>query len=190
ENTVIINKYSILTDVQKVNENAILLKFSSNQYFDTKEEIYGLNIWGENISQSISLIKEQHLNTPTVVIDEISELTFYSGNLDESPDWGDWMSDFSLSFDSYEGDFMLKTQEDWDNELLYLIGDRVRTAAFQSKIDSEFRKLTTKQMLYLINDAQIVSAVRKKLAALLSKLNELDDYSFYSLFIDNYKLTE
>ncbi|MBW1654579.1 hypothetical protein [Flavobacterium quisquiliarum] len=53
------------------------------------------------MAKNIELINEYHLNFPTVIVDD-GELTFYSGYLDESPDWGDWTSAFSLSFEKYD----------------------------------------------------------------------------------------
>ncbi len=186
----VLNELPILVEVAGTNENAIRLKFVSTQYFDTDKYIFILNISGNNISQNIGSVKDRHLNTPTVVVDEVAEVEFYSGYLDESPDWGDWTSGISIAFTSYSGEFTLKTQEDWNNELVYVLGDRVRTAAFQSTIDSGFRESTAKQMLDLIKKARISEEVKERLASLLSKLNELDDCTFYNMFITDYKLGE
>ncbi|MPT30265.1 MAG: hypothetical protein E2600_01075 [Chryseobacterium sp.] len=70
------------------------------------------------MARSIDLIKEYNLNTETVIVDELNELDFFVGNMDESPDWGDWNGHFSITFERYSGQFSEKTQEDWENEVM------------------------------------------------------------------------
>ncbi|HEY1038180.1 MAG TPA: hypothetical protein VGF30_02170 [Bacteroidia bacterium] len=100
----IISKYPLLTDVKKIDEDTIVLEFRNNQ--GVKGDLFVLKIIGTGISKKIELIKEYHLNVETVIEDEDTELIFYVGNLNESPDWGDWGSFFSLPFDKYEGTFI------------------------------------------------------------------------------------
>ena len=101
----VINKYPILTEVLKIDENSILLKFEDDFHYGRNEDVFMLTIIGKNIAESIGLINEHHLNYPTVIADEVLELIFYSGHLKESPDWGDWTSAFSLPFEKYEAEF-------------------------------------------------------------------------------------
>jgi len=183
ENLKIVNKYSILTDIQIV-EECLLLKFTDSQYFDTGEDIYFVKIFGQNLSEKAELLKVDHLNAPTVIVEEFGELAVYRGNLDESPDWGDWTNSLSLDFESYEGKFIDKTQEDWDNELIYLLGDKVRTKAFQSTVDSDFRKLATRQIQSFIDNSQIRNDIKENLSALLNRIDGLDDESYYGLLLN------
>ncbi|NWL01736.1 hypothetical protein DM790_12980 [Flavobacterium collinsii] len=97
----IINKYPILTEVRKIDENSISLKFIDKYNNDQNKNVCILEIIGKDMAKNIELINEYHLNFPTVIVDD-GELTFYSGYLDESPDWGDWTSAFSLSFEKYD----------------------------------------------------------------------------------------
>ncbi|AYN04053.1 hypothetical protein [Flavobacterium sp. 140616W15] len=97
----IINKYPILAEVQQLDENSILLKFVDYNRIGRNENVFVLKIIRKDIARSINLINECHLNYPTVVVDD-GELTFYNGNMDESPDWGDWTSSFGLTYEKYE----------------------------------------------------------------------------------------
>ncbi|MFC4478822.1 hypothetical protein [Flavobacterium chungangensis] len=97
----IINKHHVLVEVRKIDENSILLKFVAKYKHDQNENVSILQIVGKGIATKIELINEYHLNFPTVIVDD-GELTFYNGNLDESPDWGDWTSAFSLPFEKYD----------------------------------------------------------------------------------------
>jgi len=97
----IINKYPILAEVRKIDEDSILLKFIDKYLNVQNENVFMLQITGKDMAKNISLIIEYHLNFPTVIVDD-GELTFYSGDLNESPDWGDWTSAFSLSFEKYD----------------------------------------------------------------------------------------
>lgn len=45
----IINKYPVLTDVKKIDDNSIVLKFRNYQYFDLENVIYELNIFGNEV---------------------------------------------------------------------------------------------------------------------------------------------
>jgi len=103
----IINKYPILAEVQKLDEDSILLKFVDDNHIGRSENIFMLKIIRKDIAKSIDLINEYHLNYPTVVIDD-GELTFYNGNLNESPDWGDWTSAFGLTYENYEFELIHK----------------------------------------------------------------------------------
>lgn len=96
----------MLTEVEKVDEDSILLKFRENNYVGAREDVFALRIFGKDISKKIDLIKEYHLNDFTAVEDEKIELTFHRGNINESPDWGDWISAFSLPFEKYEAEFI------------------------------------------------------------------------------------
>lgn len=71
-----------------------------------KQDVFILKIMGSGISQKIGLIKEYHLDDFTAVEDAGTELIFHSGNIHESPDWGDWGSFFSLPFEKYETEFI------------------------------------------------------------------------------------
>lgn len=108
DNLKIINKYPILTKVKQIDSNSVLLKFSNHQYFDLEEDVYELIIFGNEIIKYIDHIKEYNLNTPTVVVDTITELDFFIGNMDEDPDWGDWNSVISITFEKYDGKFSKK----------------------------------------------------------------------------------
>jgi len=187
-NLKIINKYPVLTDVKKIDDNSIVLKFSKHQYFDLENDIYELKIFGNGVAKSIDLIKEYNLNTETVIVDEINELDFFVGNINESPDWGDWNGHFSITFEKYSGKFSEKTQEDWENELMYVIGDQVRTKAFQSVANVEFRNTKLEQTKRMITENQIPPKIQNNLILLLNKIRNLDDGEFYNIFISGYKL--
>ncbi|WP_102981503.1 hypothetical protein [Chryseobacterium scophthalmum] len=184
----IVNKYPILTDVKKIDDNSIVLKFSNHQYFDLENNIYELNIFGNEVAKSIDLIKKYNLNTETVIVDEINELDFFVGNMDESPDWGDWNGHFSITFEKYIGKYSEKTQEDWENELMFLIGDQVRTKAFQSVTAIEFRTTKFEQTKKMIAENQIEPKIQDNLMLLLDKIQNLDDGEFYNIFMNGYKL--
>lgn len=187
-NLNIVNKYPILTEVSKMDDDSILLKFSKHQYFDLEEDIYELKIVGNGIAKSMDLIQEYNLNTETVVVDETSELAFFVGNMNESPDWGDWNGHFSIPFEKYSGSFSKKTQEDWNNELMYLISDQVRTKSFQSVTDPEFRNTKFQELKKLIEENEIEPKVKEDLILLLNKIHSLDDGKFYDLFMNGDKL--
>lgn len=187
-NFKIINKYPVLTDVKKIDDNSIVLKFSNHQYFDLENDIYELIIFGNEVAKNIDLIKEYNLNTETVIVDEIKELDFFVGNINESPDWGDWNGNFSIAFEKYSGTFSEKTQEDWRNALMYLIGDQVRTKAFQSVTDVEFRSTKFEQTKKIIIENQIAPEIQDNLISLLNKIQNLDDAEFYNIFMNGHKL--
>ncbi|REC60798.1 hypothetical protein DRF65_18500 [Chryseobacterium pennae] len=169
---------------KKIDDNLIVLKFSNHQYFDLENDIYELNIFGNEVAKSIDLIKKYNLNTETVIVDEINELDFFVGNMDESPDWGDWNGNFSMTFERYSGQFSEKTQEDWENELMFLIGDQVRTKAFQSVIDVKFRSAKFEQTKKMIIENQIEPKIQDNLILLLNKIQNLDDGEFYHTFMN------
>ncbi|MFT3679919.1 MAG: hypothetical protein QM791_06580 [Ferruginibacter sp.] len=185
-----LNKYPILTAADALTEHSIALKFTADQYFDTREDIFILTITGNNIAQSIELIKEHNLNTETVVVDDTTELTFYIGNMNESPDWGDWTSYFSLNFEQYTGEFAAKTQKDWNDELIYLLANQVKTKAFRAVTEPAFREQKSDEIKKLLNTAQLNTAVKEKLSVLLNKINALDSSDFYNIFLKNYKMND
>ncbi len=185
----IINQYSVMTEVQKIDENKILLKFQNSQYFDIEEEIYELTIQGNEIAKNIEQIKYDHLDSPTVIVDEINYLDFYSGNLDEHPDWGDWNLHLSIGFEQYSGKFSKKTSEDWKNELKYIISDQVNTEAFQRVTSFDFRNTKYLQTKKMIEDAEIDPKIKDELMSALHKIQSFDDSKFYSIFmIGGFKL--
>lgn len=186
DNLKIINKYSVLTEIKQIDSNSVLLKFSNHQYFDLEEDIYELIIFGNEIIKYIDCIKEYNLNTPTVVVDTITELDFFVGNMDEDPDWGDWNSVVSIAFEKYNGKFSKKTQEDWDNELMYLIGDQVRTKAFQSVANKEFRNQKYEEIRKMMDNVYIEPHIKTNLNNLLDKIHNLNDGFFYSVFMDKF----
>ncbi len=186
DNLKIINKYPILTKVKQIDSNSVLLKFSNHQYFDLEEDVYELIIFGNEIIKYIDHIKEYNLNTPTVVVDTITELDFFIGNMDEDPDWGDWNSVISITFEKYEGKFSKKTQEDWDNQLMYLIGDQVRTKSFQSVTNKEFKNQKYEEIKKMMDSVYIESHIKTNLNNLLDKIQNLNDGIFYSVFMDRF----
>jgi len=186
DNRKIVNKYPILTEVKQIDINSILLKFSNHQYFDTGEDVYELVIFGNDISKNIDRIKEHNLNSPTVIVDTIVELDIFIGNMDESPDWGDWNNSLSINFEKYDGKFSKKTQEDWDNELMYLIGDQVRTKAFQTVTNKEFRSQKHDEIRKIMDNVYIEPHIKINLNNLLDKIQNLDDGIFYSVFMDRF----
>lgn len=125
----IINQYNILQSVKEIDRNTISIIFCEAEGLDWGKDAYQLTINGHHIADNIKMIKEFHLNSPTVILEELGELQFYHGYMDEL---GTWFSDFGLPFTAYSGKFVTKEQEDWDNQLLYSISDSVRTTAFQS----------------------------------------------------------
>ena len=185
----IANQYSILTEVQKIDDNTILLKFQKNQYFDIEDDIYELTIHGNEIAKETEQIEYYYLNAPTVIVDETNCLDFYIGNMDEHPDWGDWNLHLSISFEKYSGKFSDKTEEDWKNELKYIISDQVRTKAFQTVTNQEFRDSKYLQTKKIIEDAQIDQKIKQELMSKLDKIQSFDDYAFYNIFmIGGFKL--
>ena len=185
----IVNQYSVMTEVQKIDDDSIRLKFQKSQDFDTEDDIYELTIQGNEIAKNIELIKHYHLDSPTVIVDETNCLEFFTGNLDESPDWGDWNSHFSIEFEKYSGMFSNKSEEDWKNELKYIISDQVRTKAFQTVTNFEFRNVKYLQTKKMIEDAQIDQKIKEELMLLLEKIQSFDDYKFYNIFmIGGFKL--
>ncbi len=181
-NLKIMNKYPVLTDVKKIDDNSIVLKFS-NQYFEN--DIYELKIFGNRVVKCIDLIKEYHLNTETVIVDEISELDFFVGNMNESEDWN---GHFSITFEKYSGKFFETTQEDWERGLMYLIRDQVGTKAFQLVTDVEFRNTIFEQIKKYITKCQIVPEIQDYLSSLLNKIQNLDDAGLYNVFMHGHKL--
>lgn len=185
----ILNQYSVMTEVQKINNNSILLKFQKSQYFDIEDDIYELTIQGNEIAKNIEQIKYYHLDSPTVIVDETGYLEFFTGNLDEDPDWGDWNLHLEIGFEKYGGRFSKKTNEDWKNELKYIISDQVKTKAFQTVTNFEFRNAKYLQTKKMIEDAQINQEIKEELMLLLEKIQSFDDYKFYNIFmIGGFKL--
>ena len=104
----IINEYAVLTEVKKIDSNSILLKFKEEDYVGAPKNVFTLKIFGKDIPKYTELIKEELLNDFTAVEDQEIELIFHRGNIYESPDWGDWMSPFSIPFEKYETEFIDK----------------------------------------------------------------------------------
>ena len=110
-------------------------------------------ISGHQIADNIKMIKEFHLNNPTVILEELGELQFYHGYMDEA---GSWLSDFGLPFTDYSGKFSTKEQEDWNNQLLYSISNSVSTRAFQATfpvVPTAINKLTNPVLKQRIQEA-------------------------------------
>lgn len=179
----------MLKDVSALNKNCILLKFQKAECFDIESDIYTLSIFGEDISKRIEEIKEAHLNISTVVVEQEQEFALYVGNLDEDPDWGDWWASVFLNFDKYEERFVTKTKEDWNDELISLVKERMVNKAFQSVTDLEFRKITSQNIQKITSNARLDENTKNHLRNQLNKIDNLT-YGFYYEILMNYKMKE
>ncbi len=149
----ILNKYNILQSVKEIDKDTILINFCEAEGLDWGKDVYQLTINGHHIADNIEMIKDLHLNNPTVIIEEQGELYFYHGYMDES---GNWLSDFGLPFTNYSGVFSTKALEDWGSQLLYTISNSVGTTAFQATFPvpiADINKLASDVLKHRIQEA-------------------------------------
>ncbi|SHF63816.1 hypothetical protein SAMN05443633_105218 [Chryseobacterium arachidis] len=63
----------------------------------------------DDLKSLVELIKKYYLNKQTVLLEEDNCIEILSGDIDESPDWGDWSTFFApFDFEKYETNFTKK----------------------------------------------------------------------------------
>lgn len=189
----ILNKYPVLADVVQLGENSIQFKFKKTPYFDNNKDLFIVNVWGlkivgDDIKAWIEALKEQHANSETVLTVEDYGMEIFTGNFDEHPDWGSWGTTFvPFGFETYDTGYILKTQEDWDRELLQCIKMKVSEKMYQSVTDPDFRdwiyKHCESQFKYtVLNESQ-----QRRIENILDKVNQLEASKFYLIFAHDSK---
>ncbi len=95
-----------------MNDNTIKFEFSlsqeqSNIFVVT---IYGFKTDASDLQELIELLKYYHLNRETVLLEENDCIEIFSGNIEESPDAGDWSTFFGpFGFEKYKTEIIQKT---------------------------------------------------------------------------------
>ncbi|MGE6221233.1 hypothetical protein ACQKCH_15510 [Nubsella zeaxanthinifaciens] len=181
----IVNKREILVDVVQLTSDSVLLKFDYYSGFNSSKDIYVLTLYQKDIFHSIRTIRDEYLYGSIVIVEEDNELWFHKGKADEVEDWN---CSFITSFDKYEEFFVEKTGVDYNNELLFNIGNAVRTKAFQSVMNSDFLDDLVLKIGMQIDRAVLDSKERDRLKNVLLKARNLDEYTFFSAFMFDMKL--
>ena len=163
----ILNKYPVLADLIRTGENSFQFKFKKTSYFDYDQDlfavnIHGLKVFGDDFQSWMDAVREEHLNSSTVLTAEGRSLEIFVGDFDEHPDWGSWGTTFvPIGFETYDTEYILKTQDDWDRELLNNIKGKVSEKMYQSVTDPDFRDYVQRHCEEQLTHA-ILSDIQKK----------------------------
>ena len=177
----IVNKYGILISVKKINAQTIVLKFCQEQYFDLGQDVYELTIHGERMGERVASM-EEFLNWPLAIVQEGRNFDFYEEDISFINE--DWSTGMGFPVDAYEEQFTTKTQEDWEKQLLHLIGYQVKQEAFQSITNQVFRNKQSTTLKKEIKRSPIPSNIKPQLNALLEKIHNLDTGHFHNVFMN------
>jgi hypothetical protein len=182
----IVNKLNILHDISIINKDSILIKFRSFGDFDLNTEIFEIEIFGDQVSRSAERLKEIHLDTPTVITEELpNELTFYIGEFDMTEDWG---SDISLNIINYKTRFVCKRITDWKIQYISLIRNIAKTKSFRETNPEPDRFAIMKYTEdYQISSSALPMETKDELKMMTTKIENLDNAAFYNIFLRDFE---
>ncbi|MGU3373416.1 hypothetical protein [Chryseobacterium sp. M5A1_1a] len=184
----IINKYPVFADVVQIGESSYQFKFKESPCFDHGLDFFVVNIYELKIpdyyvEKWIENVKEDHLNMNSVITIDENKMEIFTGNFNEE-EWGDWCTSFSaFEFESYDTQYIQKTQKDWDDELLLTVRIQVLEKMCRSVTDQNFRQWLKEYCEDTLYKTVLQEKQRKRLTEILEKINTLNASSFYDIFV-------